>query len=149
MGRYAHDEKRCEPKLIEGALRAVGAWHLAERDICELSGGERQRIYIARAIVTQAPIILLDEQTANLDIGNQMEIWKLMQTQANHGRCVIVVTHDIRFAKRHATHALLMENGQSITCGPIEQELNPDRIAKLFNVDAYELLDNQSVSLSL
>ncbi len=125
MGRYCHGTTSGDRQLVEGALRAVDAWDLRDRDICELSGGERQRIYLARAIVTQAPIILLDEPTVSLDVVHQKAIWELMARQAKHGRTIIAATHDLSWVERVADHILQVDDG---VCSATHDMLEKHRI---------------------
>ena len=80
-----------------------------------LSGGEQQRIAIARALSTNADVILADEPTGNLDVGNSDNIVELLMKLAHEeDYCVIVVTHDLSIAKK-ADIVLKMEDGRVIT----------------------------------
>ncbi len=134
MGRYAHGQSVKDAHLTKGALRTVDLWDLRARSICELSGGELQRAYIARAIVTQAPVIVLDEPTANLDVGHQLSLWSLLKRQASHGKTIIVATHDIALAERNAHELLLLDQGELLGWGSPEELLTPTSVEALYGV---------------
>ncbi len=77
----------------------------------ELSGGERQRVSIARALVNDPPVILADEPTANLDSSRGIGVMELLRAEADHGRAVVVVSHDDRL-ERFATRIQEMQDGR-------------------------------------
>ncbi|MGH9202023.1 MAG: ABC transporter ATP-binding protein, partial [Vicinamibacterales bacterium] len=109
LGRYAHagwwgrvtDDDRC---VVQWALDAVGATHLASRDFNQLSDGERQRVMIARALAQEPSLLVLDEPTAFLDVTSRVEVWGLLRNLAKERRLAILVsTHDLELALRMAS----------------------------------------------
>lgn len=130
MGRYVHSDSGD----IESALKTVDAWHLVDRQITHLSIGERQRIYIARALMTESPILLLDEPSSNLDIKHQIEIWHLLQSLARQGKIVIVATHDVAGVKRYCDDAAILNQGRCIAHGTTAEVLTQDLLAAVFGV---------------
>jgi iron complex transport system ATP-binding protein len=78
------------------ARAECGAWR--ERRLAALSGGERQRVLLARALATEAPVLLLDEPSTHLDPAHQAGIARLLRREAASGRCVLSVVHDLTLA---------------------------------------------------
>lgn len=116
------------------ALARVNALHLAGRSITELSVGERQRIYLARALVTNCPILLFDEPTANLDIRQQNDIWELLTSLANEQRTVIVTNHDLKMTTRYCSGLAIINQGQCIASGPTEEVMTTEAMEEIFGV---------------
>lgn len=137
MGRYAYD--RCywhaaEEPVVYEALRMVDAWHLRRRPVNQLSYGERQRVYIARALVTESPIMLLDEPTASLDIQHQLEIWQLLQHLVERGKIVIITTHDLAIAERYCHQVAVLNHGRCVANGPFSALMTPGLLQEVFGV---------------
>lgn len=132
MGRYVHKDQCAH--CLEFALKTTDAWHLIDRRITHLSLGERQRVYIARALMTESPILLLDEPASNLDLKHQIEIWQLLQTLKAQGKIVIVATHDVAGVKRFCDEAAILNHGLCIAQGATEEVLNAELLAEVFGV---------------
>jgi ABC-type glutathione transport system ATPase component len=92
----------------------------------ELSGGERQRVVLARALATDARVLLLDEPTANLDLAHQAMMFRLVRERCRDDNAsAIVITHDLNLAAEFADEVILLKNGQVFASGtPKEQRLN-------------------------
>lgn len=125
LGRYSHsgwfgrlaDRDRL---VVDWAIDAVGASHLAERDFSRLSDGERQRIMIARALAQEPVVLVLDEPTAFLDVPSRVELMGLLRqlTRGAH-LAVVVSTHDLELALRTADRVwLVMPGGEMVTGAP-------------------------------
>src|SRR5262245_28494424 len=112
---------------IAGAvLRETELSELSGRLMNELSGGERQRALMARALATEAPILLLDEPTANLDLSHQATLLALVRNRCDRNNAAaLVVTHDINLAAQFADHLILMKQGRAVHSGKPEQVLQP------------------------
>lgn len=137
MGRYSHHEHYWEAfdeQQLEEALRNVDALHLRKRRVDCLSHGERQRVYIARALMTQSPVMLLDEPTACLDIRHQIEIWQLLQKLVSQGKLVIVTTHDLTVAQRHCHQIAVLNKGKCISHGDFPSTMTPSLLQEVFGV---------------
>lgn len=107
--------------VVRWAVEAVGAAHLAERNVNELSDGERQKIMIARALAQEPTLLILDEPTAFLDLPRRVEIMHLLRTIARDtGRCVLLSTHDLDLALRNADRIWLMDGGGHLQVGAPE-----------------------------
>jgi iron complex transport system ATP-binding protein len=108
---------------------------LSGRLMNELSGGERQRALMARALATEAPILLLDEPTANLDLSHQATLLSLVRSRCDrHQSSALVVTHDINLASQFADNILLMKNGKTLHSGSPKEVLRPEILEEVFEV---------------
>lgn len=135
-GRYAHGGwlGSSDRTPIESALAAVDALHLASRPFNALSAGEQQRVLVARALVTGAPCILMDEPTAALDVGHALTIHRLARRLASEGRCVVMVLHHLDDARRVADHLVLLHRGRVLAAGGSGAVLSEDPLAEAFHV---------------
>jgi iron complex transport system ATP-binding protein len=105
------------------------------RALNELSGGERQRAVLARALATEASILLLDEPTANLDLGHQAAILALVRERCDkRGACAAVVTHDINLAAEFADRLLLLKDGRPVAFGGPPEVLTQQLLRQVFDV---------------
>ncbi|WP_279401281.1 ABC transporter ATP-binding protein [Piscibacillus salipiscarius] len=96
-----------------------------------LSGGERQRVAIAKAMVQQPQLLLLDEPTTFLDIGHQMNILRLVQDwQKREGLTVIMVLHDLNLAAQFCDELVLMDHGKIVRTGSSEQIIAKETLEK-------------------
>jgi iron complex transport system ATP-binding protein len=101
-------------RAIETAMAACGVEHLAQKTATELSGGERSRVLLARALATDAPILLLDEPAAALDPVHQSAVMSMLAALASEGKLIIAVSHDLQQSVSHASRILLMDGGQIV-----------------------------------
>lgn len=100
---------RDDDALVDAVMREMDLPALAQRDVLTLSGGERQRVSLAATLAQQAPLLLLDEPLAHLDLRHQIMVLDALAGLARAGRhAVVVILHDLNLARRYATHALLM-----------------------------------------
>ena len=126
MGRFAHlgPWERLGTRdraVVEHALERCAVAAFAGRQLGELSGGERQRARIARALAQEAPVLLLDEPTAGLDLRYRMELFHLLQELCAEGLALLVVTHDLNLAARFADRLLILDQGRARARGtPVE-----------------------------
>lgn len=135
MGRYAHDSLGCDhTSIVLDALCRVNALHLQERPISSLSGGERQRVYIARALATEAQVMLLDEPTAHLDLRHQGEIWELINELADEGKIVLVALHDLIGARHHCGKIAMLHQGRCAAFGAFEEVITEKRMVEIFGI---------------
>ena len=101
-------------KIGMNALRKVGLADKADSYPSQLSGGQQQRVAIARAIAPEPDVILLDEPTSALDPELIGEVLHVIRQLADDGMTMIIVTHEITFARSVATHILFMDNGRAL-----------------------------------
>jgi iron complex transport system ATP-binding protein len=142
MGRHPHlgiftVEGPADIRIAQDALAATGTSHLAERPFHELSGGEKQRVVIAAALAQSASLLLLDEPTASLDLGYQLEVSSMLQRlNQDHGVTMAISTHDLNLAASICRELILMRDGKVIATGPTGEVLTPENIRRLYDVEA-------------
>lgn len=125
----AHDEA-----LAREALRVFDVAPLADRPLSQLSGGERRRVFLARAMVQAAPLWVLDEPTAFLDVRHQVETLHLLKQRVSPTVGVLAVLHDVSLATHFATHALLLAQGRVVAQGPVAEVLTGPRLSEVFGI---------------
>lgn len=140
MGRVAHigrfsTPSRADRALALAALERLGVAHLAARPCTELSGGERQLALIARALVQQAPLLVMDEPTAALDFGHQQRVLAEIAALAADGLAVLMSTHQPEHARQVASRVALMDGGRLRAQGRPAQVLRVDALAALYALD--------------
>ncbi|HST39314.1 MAG TPA: metal ABC transporter ATP-binding protein [Conexibacter sp.] len=121
---------RAERAAAHAALRRVGLDALAERSFGELSGGQRQRVLVARALVQDARIVLLDEPFTGLDNVSAQRLEQLLDELAAEGRGVLIATHDVDQAR--AWDQVLCLNRRQVAFGPPAQTLTLDVLAATY-----------------
>jgi zinc transport system ATP-binding protein len=115
------------------ALRRVGAGHLEGRSLSTLSGGELQRVYLARGIVRQPRLILLDEPATGVDAVGAANLYDLLaEYQDEADVTIVMVTHDLEAAYHHASDVLLLSGGQQVSCGPPREALTDECLRQAF-----------------
>ena len=140
MGRSPHlgllaFEGARDHAAAEAALARLGISHLAERSILEISGGERQLVMVARALAQDAPVLLLDEPTAHLDLAHRVQVLALARELAREGRAVLTVSHDLSLLARFSDRLALLSDGRVETGRP-EDLLRPERLRAAFGLEA-------------
>jgi len=142
MGRFPHlgpfeMEGRDDVAIAREALRSTGTLDLADRPFATLSGGEKQRVIIAGALAQAAAVMLLDEPTAALDPGYQLEITALLRRlNAERRVTMVVATHDLNRAAALCTDLVLMRAGRVLGGGPTRDALTRENIRRLYDVEA-------------
>ena len=126
------------------ALEKVGICALKDRSFHKLSGGEQQLVLIARALAQDAPILLLDEPTANLDFGNQILVLEQAKKLAQEGYTVIQTTHHPEQSYLYSDRILALRNGRILALGKPTEVLNDVIMEQLYNVsvDVISLYDD-------
>lgn len=149
-GRFAHGanfgwETAEDLRIALENLEQCDLQKYANRSMNQLSGGERQRVVLARALTTEAKILLLDEPTANLDLAHQALLFRLIKSRCEQSEsAAIVITHDINLASEFADEIILLKNGAIQSKGAPETVLTTENLQQVFNVIV--LLDENPAS---
>jgi iron complex transport system ATP-binding protein len=144
MGRLAHIEgmgspSRHDRRFAEISMEQVGVWPLRDRLFTELSGGERQLALIARALAQDAPIIVMDEPTASLDLGNQGRILGLVRDLARSGKSIVMTTHLPDQAFNLRCKVALMKAGRITAVGPVAEICSAESMSALYGAPLHGL----------
>ncbi|WP_417562737.1 ABC transporter ATP-binding protein [Microbacterium sp.] len=121
------------------ALRVLAEWrldHLADRTFGTLSEGEQKRVQIARAVMTDPELLLLDEPSASLDLGAREELLQLLggYAQAPTTPAMVMVTHHVEEIPVGFTHVLLLREGEVVAAGPLAQTLTAENLSTAFGM---------------
>ena len=141
LGRIPHEPplgglRPMDRTAVEAAIDRVGLTDLSARDVRELSMGERQLVFIAVALAQAAPILVLDEPTAHLDIRHQVEVMQLLvDLNERDGRTIIAVLHDLALAANFFPRVVVMDGGRIVADGPPADTLDASHIRDVFGVD--------------
>ena len=137
LGRIPHIQFRITEKdlrIVNSIIKKMKLEEISLRYIEEISGGELQKVSIARALVQDPKIILMDEPTSNLDLKNQTEILKLISdVSKNHDVSIIMTVHDINIALRYSNKILFLKNG-TIYAEVAPNGVTPEIIEKVYDV---------------
>ena len=126
---------QAQQALTERTLESLGIAHLAERGSQRISGGERQLMLIARALVQDARVLIMDEPTANLDYGNSFRVMQRVAQLGASGYTVIFSSHDPNQAFRYATRVLALKNGALLADGAPALVLTEQILSELYGIE--------------
>ena len=122
-------------QCVDAAMAQCEVAGFATRPIDQLSGGERARVFIARLMAGRPRVYLLDEPTQSLDPAAQLAIMGLMRQQAQSGKAVIMVLHDLNLAARFCDRVVLMRDGEPAHIGTPSEVFTPTHLRPIFGVD--------------
>ncbi len=136
MGDYVeeHSVTSDKKKNLERILGEVDIADLIDRPMTYLSQGERQRVLLARALYTQAPLLLLDEPFASLDLRHRLRIASLLKQLAETGHLIILALHDFTLARELCDEVILLHKGRCVGSGPFEEILSLEKFEEIFGV---------------
>lgn len=123
-----------EHELVSQALQKVGLNSVAEKWLTEISAGELQLALIARALVQEPKVLVLDEATANLDLQNQIEVFHLLADLNSKGISILVVSHDLNLAAEFCPNVLWLKDGQVVTSGAFKDTLTQSLLTQLYGI---------------
>ena len=133
---YLATESRSDHRAADAALEQLDLLPFAHRRLDTLSGGERQRATLARALAQDAPVLLLDEPTAALDMGRQQQVLELVdELRARRGLTVLSTMHDLTLAGQYADRLLLLDRGRLVASGSAEAVLTRALITEHYGAD--------------
>jgi iron complex transport system ATP-binding protein len=153
MGRTPHlgplaREGAADREAAARALDRLGLEPFAERALGTLSGGERQRVVVARALAQEAPIVLLDEPTAALDIGHQQQALELLDAlRSADGLTLVAAMHDLTLAAQYADRVLLLAEGRIVADGTPADVLTESALAEHYGASVRVLLLDDRIAV--
>lgn len=121
----------------ESLLSAGGFAYLSERNFGVLSEGERQQVQLARSLMTNPDLLVLDEPAAGLDLGARERLVARISAIASSSSlpAAVLITHHVEEIPPGFTHALLLRGGETVACGPIAETLRSDTVSAAFGVE--------------
>ncbi|MCR3922176.1 MAG: ABC transporter ATP-binding protein [Firmicutes bacterium] len=140
MGRYPHTNmfgrlRRRDMQIITDAVETVSGSHLVERTFNELSDGEKQKVFLARALVQEPKLIVMDEPTAFLDIQHKVELMRILAKLRNEkGISVVLSLHEIDIAMKCSNTVMLVGDGRILGCGHPEDLVKEKEVHQLYHV---------------
>lgn len=131
----------------EAIARAIGftdSGHLVHRTFPTLSGGEKARVSLARVLAQEAPVILLDEPTAALDLRHQEDVLRVARALAAAGAAVVVVLHDLSLAGAYADVVAVLDRGRIAATGDPVEVLTPELIGAVYGLEVRVIPDEDT-----
>jgi zinc transport system ATP-binding protein len=139
MGRFSHVGfgrlSRADWRVVDDALDTVGMTAFANRRIGQLSGGQRQRAFIARALASEADLLVLDEPTVGVDVESVEAFYDLLKALNGQGITVLLIEHDLSAVVEHADRVVCM-NREVYFDGPTAEFVDSDALARAFGAAA-------------
>jgi iron complex transport system ATP-binding protein len=134
LGRWKEEYDDLDRGRAADLLREVGVSHLADRQFGTLSEGERKRVQIARALMTDPELLLLDEPAAGLDLGGREDLVSTLSVLAydEGSPATILVSHHVEEIPPGFTHALLLRAGDVVAAGPLEETMTEATLSRTF-----------------
>ena len=124
-------------RKVYDVLRLMGIEDLALRNFDELSAGQHQKVMLARGLVREPSIVLLDEPTSNLDIRHQIEVTKtLSRLPKNKGITIVMISHDINITAKYADRIIMIHEGKIFAVGTPSEVLTKENLRIVYGVDA-------------
>jgi iron complex transport system ATP-binding protein len=135
-GRWRETYDDTDHRRSDDLLAAFGVAHLADRTFGTLSEGERKRVQLARSLMTDPEIVLLDEPAAGLDLGGRETLVRDLAELAGDRRSpvIVLVTHHVEEIPPGFTHALLLRAGRVVAAGPLEETITDEHLSATFDV---------------
>ncbi len=145
MGRHPHAKWNTLDKdldIVYDTLKMLGISHLAMRQFNELSAGQHQKVMLARGLVQEPKILLLDEPTSNLDIRHQLDVTKMLKRLSiEKGILIIMISHDINIAAKYADQVILMYQGKVFDVGTPTEVITEDNLRTVYGVTSKIIMD--------
>jgi len=136
IGRWREEYHSLDHERAAGLLAELGVGRLAERTFGTLSEGERKRVQIARALMTDPELLLMDEPAAGLDLGGREDLVATLATLAadDEAPAVVLVSHHVEEIPPGFTHVLMLREGRVVVSGPLERELTEEALSETFGM---------------
>ena len=134
IGRFGTSDKVDERRVLT-ALEKTNLTAFTDRPVTELSGGERQRVLLARAFAQNAPLLLIDEPTSNLDINHAVNTLDMVRSAVNEDTAAVAAIHDLDLAARYCDRLVLLVDGAVLAVGSPESVLTRERLRTAFGIE--------------
>jgi iron complex transport system ATP-binding protein len=136
LGRWKEEYESSDVTRAVELLDALGCAHLIRRRFSTLSEGERKRVQIARAMMPDPEILLLDEPAAGLDLGGREDLLRRLSALAGNPKApaMVLVTHHVEEVPDGFTHAMLLRRGAVLTAGPVDEVFTAKNLSRCFGV---------------
>lgn len=139
MGRHPHlsrfqRESDTDWRIVRECMSQTDTAELASRTVTSLSGGETQLVSMAKTLAQTAPVMLLDEPTASLDLRHQELIFSVVREFASRGGCAIVAIHDLGLAARYCTKVVLLKDGGIVAEGAVGQVFTSELLSHVYDI---------------
>lgn len=124
-------------KEVYDVLRLLGIEFLAMRNFNEISAGQHQKVMLARGIIQNTEVLILDEPTANLDIKHQLEVTRILsELVTKRGMMIIMISHDLNIASRYSDNIIMLHGGTVFAVGRPEDVINSDNLRTVYGVES-------------
>ncbi len=139
LGRHPHSNWKStkdDVRLVFSVLKRLGIDDLAKSQFNELSAGQHQKVMLARGLVQEPEIMLLDEPTANLDVKHQLGVTRILRDIAHEdGVLIIMICHDLNIAAKYADSIIMMKDGTIFATGTPDEVLIEENIRAVYDVE--------------
>ncbi|MHA8111310.1 metal ABC transporter ATP-binding protein [Lactobacillaceae bacterium Melli_B4] len=136
---------KAEKAAAADALTQVNMQEFAKRQIGNLSGGQLQRVFVSRAILQEAEIVILDEPFVGIDLQSERDIMRILKKWRDEGKTIIVVHHDLNKVSDYFDDLIILNHG-IVAYGPTNEVYNASNMAKAFSADLSSVLFNKEES---
>ena len=145
MGRHPHSKWKSldnDLDIVYDTLKMLGISHLAMRPFNELSAGQHQKVMLARGLVQEPQILLLDEPTSNLDIRHQLDVTKMLKRLSEEKQILIImISHDINIAAKYADEVIMMHEGTIYAVGTPNEVITANNLRTVYGVESLVVED--------
>ena len=146
MGRHPYAKWKSlsnDLDIVYETLELMGISELAMRPFNELSAGQHQKVMLARGLVQEPKILLLDEPTSNLDVKHQLGVTRLLKDLAiEKNILIIMISHDINIAAKYADEVIMMANGTIYAVGTPNEVITEENLEEVYGVSSKIIMDD-------
>ncbi len=145
MGRHPHAKwgsLNKDLEIVYDTLKKMGIAHLAMRPFNALSAGQHQKVMLARGLVQEPKVLLLDEPTSNLDVRHQLDVTRMLRDLTREkGILTIMISHDISITAKYADEILMMSNGSIYAYGTPSEVITEENLSAVYGVES-QIIDD-------
>ena len=146
MGRHPHSNWKSldnDLDVVYDTLKMLGISHLAMRNFNELSAGQHQKVMLARGLVQEPEVLLLDEPTSNLDVRHQLDVTKMLKKLSVEKQIlIIIISHDINIAAKYSDEVIMMHQGRIFAVGTPSEVITEENLKTVYGVMSHIVDDD-------